>query len=305
MVSFTFLTIDLAIVSIKSRTLRAVTYLLIPKRPRFKRKVDEDVEHIIDPNDEEHIEIHNDRLTLKNPSVDEAGDYYCKQIYMRDGINQVNHSETAMIKVRTQPIIEDFGLDVSHTGKSTTVSDGSRLEIVCTVYDKMTPVNITWLRSQTSDDDKVMVPLLEGEMEITTTTDASAKRWLTDDDDFAIHYPTHFVGTNQHGIEIQTLKSYSKKLIIHSVSQEHRGYYICVADNGITERSRKIIFIRVKDRLIALWPFLGILAEFFILFTIIKIWETQRFNYTYGASSGPGTRALLASSSSKGAKSSR
>lgn len=266
---------------------------------------------------DDHVDIHNDRLTLVNPSIGMVGDYYCRQIFTDATSNKtvVDAEESAIVRVRTQPMLEDFGIETSHTGKSATIRDGDRLELTCTVYDKLTPVNITWLRSMTSDDETTMVPLHEGDLELATTTESSRRRpWnQRDDDDFAILYPTHFVGKNQHGIEIQSVGPFSKKLIIESVSQEHRSYYACVADNGITERTKRIIFIRVKDRLIALWPFLGVLAEFFILFTIIKIWETQRFNYTYGvpgssaggAPAGPSSRSLLAGkNAAKGANSS-
>lgn len=243
-------------------------------------------------------------MSLVNPPIDLVGDYYCKQVFLNElNQTQINHKEFAIVRVRTRPVLEDFGIETSHTGQSSTVQDGDRLELTCSVYDKMTPVNITWLRSVTSDDETSMMPLREGELEISTTTEPSHRRpWNQDDEEFTIYYPTHYVGKNQHGIEIQTIDQFSKKLVIESVSQEHRSYYACVADNGITERTKRIIFIRVKDRLIALWPFLGILAEFFILFTIIKIWETQRFNYTYGAgqtrTGGLSSKALLANKGS-------
>lgn len=205
------------------------------------------------------------------------GDYYCRAL--KDDKSSTNPNEFAVIKVRMQPYIEDFGLETSHTGKSSVVTDGERLELTCTVRDKSAPVNITWLRSMTPDDEKTMVPLPETSPSSSSNNNINnfsptlslASAFPSTADPFS----QTFTALDQN-VAITSVDSHSKKLVIESIRHEHRSYYVCMVDNGITERSRKIIFVRVKDKLVALWPFLGILAELFILFTIIHVWETQR-----------------------------
>lgn len=67
------------------------------------------------------------------------------------------------------------------------------------------------------------------------------------------------------------------KLIIEHANLTDRGYYICVGTNELMEEpSRAESFARVKDKLAALWPFLGICAEVFVLCAIILIYEKRR-----------------------------
>lgn len=225
---------------------------------RYLRPLNSDNEILLDPNDET-FEIHNDRLTIKAPTSSSVGDYYCRALRSQD--RSPDPEEWSVIKLRTQPYIEDFGLETSHTGRSSSVIDGDRLELNCAIRDTRAPINITWLHSLKPDDDRTMVPLNE--------TSSSSSYQITD------RFAPTFIAPEQNFI-VEPTGSHSKRLIIESVRHEHRGYYVCMAENGVTERSKKIIFIRVKDKLNALWPFLGIVAELFILFTIIHVWDTQR-----------------------------
>lgn len=62
---------------------------------------------------------------------------------------------------------------------------------------------------------------------------------------------------------------------ITNMDFEDAGDYECVATN-IYGMSNATISVKVKDKLAALWPFLGICAEVAILCTIIFIYEKRR-----------------------------
>ncbi|KAK3932544.1 Basigin [Frankliniella fusca] len=68
-------------------------------------------------------------------------------------------------------------------------------------------------------------------------------------------------------------------LVIDTVQMNDRNQYTCKASNIANHEStgpEKTTFVRVKDKLAALWPFLGICAEVAILCTIILIYEKKR-----------------------------
>jgi hypothetical protein len=67
-------------------------------------------------------------------------------------------------------------------------------------------------------------------------------------------------------------------LTIEPVKLTDRGYYTCIGTSSAMgkEQIKSESFIRVKDKLAALWPFIGICAEVFVLCAIILIYEKRR-----------------------------
>ncbi|XP_068517600.1 basigin isoform X1 [Anas acuta] len=74
------------------------------------------------------------------------------------------------------------------------------------------------------------------------------------------------------------IKSSSNKteLRIHKLNiEEDTGDYQCIATN-VFGTGEATVNLRVRSRLAALWPFLGIVAEVLVLVTIIFIYEKRR-----------------------------
>lgn len=67
-------------------------------------------------------------------------------------------------------------------------------------------------------------------------------------------------------------------LIIDHIKMSDRGYYKCEASHkdGIGKVATDKAFVRVKDKYAALWPFIFICIEVFILCLIILIYEKKR-----------------------------
>ncbi|KAK3799089.1 hypothetical protein RRG08_051369 [Elysia crispata] len=79
-------------------------------------------------------------------------------------------------------------------------------------------------------------------------------------------------------IELHTLDGYKNaRLVIKNIEFSDEGEYACHAfSSSFNQSDTKTITVRVKDKLAALWPFLGIVCEVIILCTIIFIYEKRR-----------------------------
>ncbi|XP_053214544.1 basigin-like [Panonychus citri] len=74
-------------------------------------------------------------------------------------------------------------------------------------------------------------------------------------------------------------------LSMEDVKYGDRAEYICEASNGQI-KANSTVNVRVKDKLAALWPFLGIVAEVLALCTVICIYENRRGKQEFEGSDG-------------------
>lgn len=65
-------------------------------------------------------------------------------------------------------------------------------------------------------------------------------------------------------------------LTIDEATMDDRGNYTCVVTPTYAAQVQATMFVRIKDKYAALWPFLGICAEVFVLCAIILIYEKKR-----------------------------
>lgn len=72
---------------------------------------------------------------------------------------------------------------------------------------------------------------------------------------------------------------YGAVLIVDNIEMNDRGDVICTVSYNLSDSkhtSQAKTVLRVKDKLAALWPFLGICAEVVVLCAIILIYEKKR-----------------------------
>lgn len=87
--------------------------------------------------------------------------------------------------------------------------------------------------------------------------------------------------TGRHILKPDSNNNQNAILIVENAGLEDRGEYKCHAKNIVTdldlaETASDFTYVRVKGKLAAMWPFLGIIAEVFIMCTIILLYERKR-----------------------------
>ncbi|KAI1301861.1 Basigin [Halotydeus destructor] len=171
--------------------------------------------------------------------------------------------ETGEINVRSRPdIVINEGDSASKIDKSLNVVEGEGISLTC----KVPPTN---------KDEGLKLSWLIGE-------DLDSLRPYSSD-----------VSNENNTVGIT-------RLVIAAADYEDRAYYVCRADNGVTAPVDYSVLVRVKDKLAALWPFLGIVGEVLILCTVIFIYEKRRDKPDFEESDTDNTENKSPQSTSKG-----
>lgn len=66
------------------------------------------------------------------------------------------------------------------------------------------------------------------------------------------------------------------RLFVKSANKTDRGSYYCSGRSGDLQSEESKVFVRIKGKYAALWPFLGICLEVLVLCTVIFIYEKRR-----------------------------
>ncbi|XP_048860039.1 basigin-like isoform X1 [Brienomyrus brachyistius] len=101
--------------------------------------------------------------------------------------------------------------------------------------------------------------------------------------------------TENEKYNIKTLRNKTTLYIHNPASNTDSGTYTCQGSNQIGENF-DVITLRVRSRLAALWPFLGIVVEVIILVTIIFIFEKRRKHEDLGDDDNVGSAPLKSES---------
>lgn len=215
------------------------------------------------------------------------GDYRCRlnatgtPNLSNDTIDKLNNIEKT-VTFAAKPDVKIQG-----SGKSKSAIKGEKFELNCTVqgHEKNSD-HIKWVH--VNDETHVTTVLLdvpwseltvcegtkEEEMkkccQASENCNATASRFFFTRDKVFEDYtssPNHSSKQAQNFI--------SSLLVINEVQEEDRGDYTCSASNVFGEASSTVA-VRVKDRLAALWPFIGIVIEVIVLCAIIFVCERRR-----------------------------
>ncbi|XP_054159138.1 basigin-like [Oppia nitens] len=158
--------------------------------------------------------------------------------------NPSDEQQFLIIIVRAKPYLYPFEEFQKTNYKSANIIEGQKFELKCEIIsDYNRDAGVMWYKYNENEHDH-----LNKEMQS--------------------------IGKSER-IQIKEFNVTSSLLTISKVIPSDRFYYVCIADNGVTTFNNTIL-LRVKDKLGALWPFLGIVAEVVILCTIIFIYEKRR-----------------------------
>lgn len=100
--------------------------------------------------------------------------------------------------------------------------------------------------------------------------------WLKEDKPLVAGEHVHF----ETSVKNEDM-AFNSTVLIDETQFDDRGHYTCIVEWGFGGSANMTTNVRVKGLYAALWPFLGIVAEVFVLCCIIFFFERRRSNQDF------------------------
>ncbi|XP_076337733.1 basigin-like isoform X2 [Tachypleus tridentatus] len=208
-------------------------------------------------------------LSIQNP---------ISNLYTCVAENSVGTSESSVfIVVRENMILTNEELP----GQGLILKVPKPLELMCNTTDDNS-LNVTWLKNGNpviisdnlhifSENNSLVIHHTEDDDvgEYTCVVDENVNTTIEVKDDVLINGSAGHIMFESSDIHFNDI------LTIQEVEFDDRAYYSCEASNEVN-KVKSTIYVRIKDKLAALWPFLGICLEVSILCGIIFFYEKKR-----------------------------
>lgn len=176
---------------------------------------------------------------------------------------------------RGDAIIESETLTPGTTSMS--VFEGDAIILTCKVKSNVSDDVIIQWQAQTEDKSEEPVEIVSYMSDAIVNLTTSTVNIATDPIKSALEANSNGDQSQQQQQQQQSLlKITESQLYIKSATYSHRAHYICMVDRTSSTSQPLRVLVRVKDRLAALWPFIGILGEVITLCTVIFVYESKR-----------------------------